>query len=101
MGRPARAERGGYHADLEFLADYKQVAEAVVRASPSVRGFAGSSPEVHEKIDPETASGLVAFFTVTPGEFTYLTQPVNLEKLGEVKGAESWEKTADRRRGSG
>jgi alpha-galactosidase len=80
-----------------FLADYKRVAEAVVSASPIVRGFAGASPEVHEKLDPETASGLVAFFTVTPGGFTHLTQPLNLERLGEVKGAESWEKTEDGR----
>ncbi len=93
--------RGLSEADIalisSFLSDYKRVAEAVVRASPSVRGFAGSSPEVHEKIDPETASGLVAFFTVTPGEFTHLTQPLNLERLGEVKGAEAWEKTEDGR----
>jgi len=93
--------RGLSEADIalisNFLSDYKRVAEAVVCASPIVRGFAGSSPEVHEKLDPETGSGLVAFFTVTPGEFTYLTQPLNLEKLGEVKGADGWEKTEEGR----
>jgi len=81
----------------ECLADYKRVAEAVGRSYPIGRGFPGSSPEIHEKIDPETASGLVAFFTVREGEFTHLTQPMNLAKLGEVKGAEAWEVTREGR----
>jgi alpha-galactosidase len=74
-----------------FLADYKQVGTAVVGSYPLVRGYPGSSPEIHEKIDPETASGLVAFFTVKEGEFTHLTQPLAVEKIIEVKGAEAWE----------
>ena len=75
----------------ECLKDYKLVAEAVVGASPIVRGFPGSSPEIHEKIDAQTASGLVAFFTVKEETFTHLTQPVNLERLEEIKGADAWE----------
>jgi alpha-galactosidase len=93
--------RGLSEADItlisNFLSDYKRVAEAVVRSYPIRRGFAGSSPEIHEKLDPETASGLVAFFTVTPGEMTHLTQPLDLERLGEVKGADEWDATADGR----
>ena len=68
---------------------------AVAIAYPRTRGFIGSSPEVHEKIDPEHAAGVVAFFTVTEGSFTYLTQPLDLEKLGEVKGADEWEMTTN------
>jgi alpha-galactosidase len=73
------------------LADYKQVGRAVVGADPIVRGYPGSSPEVHEKIDPQSASGLVAFFTVKEGEFTHLTQPLAVDRVMEVKGAEAWE----------
>jgi len=39
----------------------------------------------------------MAFFTVREGEFTHLTQPVNLARLGEVKGAEAWERTEEGR----
>jgi alpha-galactosidase len=88
-------------ADLEYLSEqlsnYKGVAEAVTRAYPRVRGFIGSSPEVHEKLDPETASGLVAFFTVTPGAVTHLTQPMELARLQELRGADHWERTPEGR----
>jgi alpha-galactosidase len=77
------------------LADYKRVMLAVSFAYPRVRGFIGSSPEVHEKIQPESAAGVVAFFTTTHGTFGYVTQPIDLEKLGEVKGADQWEATED------
>jgi alpha-galactosidase len=81
----------------ENIANYKRVINEVTEAYPRMRGFIGSSPEVHEKIRPDKAAGLVAFFTVTAGTFTYLTQPINLEKLGEVKGADGWEMTHDGR----
>lgn len=87
--------RGLSEADIQyiaaFLADYKQVGAAVVRANPLVRGYPGSSPEIHEKLDPHTASGLVAFFTVKEGAFTHLTQPLDVERVVEVKGADAWE----------
>ena len=81
----------------EHLAGYKRVAHAVTRSYPRVRGFAGSSPEVHEKIDPVTASGVVIFFTVTPGTITHLTQPLDMARLETVKGAQAWETTPDGR----
>jgi hypothetical protein len=49
------------------------------------------------KIGPQAATGLVAFFTVKEGEFTHLSQPLDLAKLREVKGAEHWEATAQGR----
>lgn len=81
----------------EHLADYKRVAPAVARSFPRLRGALGTSPEVHEKIDPETASGLVAFFTVAPGRVTHLTQPIRTDRLEAVKGADAWEATRDGR----
>jgi alpha-galactosidase len=79
------------------IGTYKKVAEAVTRAYPRVRGFIGSSPEVHEKLEPETASGLVAFFTVAPGTVTHLTQPLQLTGLEELEGADHWERTPEGR----
>jgi alpha-galactosidase len=60
------------------------------RAFPRVRGFAGSSPEVHEKLDPETGEGLVAIFTVKEGEVQHITQPLS-HPPAEVVGADKWE----------
>ncbi len=82
--------------DIEYMAErialYKLVAGGVTRAYPRQRGFAGSSPEIYEKIDAETCSGLVVFFTVTPGTFTYYTQPLDFDCLGEVIGADACER---------
>jgi alpha-galactosidase len=77
------------------IADYKRVIHAVAAAYPRTRGFIGSSPEVHEKLKPEAAAGVVVFFSAAPGTFSYLTQPLDLAKLGEVKGADDWEMTSD------
>ncbi len=77
------------------IADYKQVIAAVSAAYPRARGFLGSSPEVHEKIKADAAAGVVVFFTSAPGTFSYLTQPLALDLLGEVKGADDWEMTSD------
>jgi alpha-galactosidase len=81
--------------DVRFLSGqiglYKRVAKYLTSAFPRVRGFAGSSPEIHEKVTPEACSGAVVFFTVTPGTITHITQPLNLDCLGEVVGADAWE----------
>ncbi len=81
--------------DIRLLAGhlqrYKQVATAAVRAYPRVIGFPGASPEIHEKLDPASATGLVAFFTVAPGEFIHVTHPIDAGKLQGVEGADAWE----------
>ena len=81
----------------EPLRDYKKVADAVTRAYPRVTGFAGSSPEIHEKLDAGTGTGIVAFFTVAPGAFTYVTQALAADSALEIKGADSWERLSDGR----
>lgn len=81
----------------EQLAAYKRVASAITRAYPRTRGFIGASPEVHEKIDPATATGLIVFFSVVAGAITYVTQPINTAAFGTVAGADRWEMLADGR----
>ena len=87
--------------DVLFLGDqidlYKRVRRAVTRAYPLVTGFAGSSPEIHEKIDPAQGSGLVAFFTVTPGRVVHYTQKLDAAQIEQVEGADEWEVTPDGR----
>jgi alpha-galactosidase len=76
-------------------AQYKRVAAAATRAYPRITGFAGSSPEIYEKLDPVSSSGLVVFFTVTPGRMVYYTQP--LPGCPQVVGADAVEMLADGR----
>ena len=78
------------------LADYKRVAPAAQRAPDRLRGFIGSSPEIHEKVDPRTGVGLLAFFTVNPAEITHLTQPL-VRPPARVRGADAWEVLPDGR----
>jgi alpha-galactosidase len=69
---------------------YKKVARDVTEAYPVVSGFIGSSPEIHEKINPKTGSGLAAFFTREPIDVVYCTQP--LDRVPAVSGADEWER---------
>jgi alpha-galactosidase len=71
------------------IGEYKKTAHDVTEAYPRVSGFIGASPEIHEKINPKTGGGLIAFFTREPVETVYVTQP--LEHIPEVIGADRWE----------
>ncbi len=81
--------------DIAFIAEqtdlYKQVGECVTQSYPRRLGFAGSSPEIVEKINPATSTGLVAIFTVTPGTITHVTQRLDPSRMGRVVGADAWE----------
>jgi alpha-galactosidase len=57
----------------EVLAHYKQVRDDVTAAAPVTAGVVGGSPEIHEKINPETGRGLVAIFAEAPGVYSYVT----------------------------
>ncbi len=81
----------------ESLALYRRILPEVSAAYPRRRGWIGSSPEVYEKIVTDKAAGVVAFFTVSGGTFTHLTQPMDLSSLAEVRGADAWEMTHDGR----
>jgi alpha-galactosidase len=79
-----------------FLSAYKQVRGPAARAYPILRGGMGRSPEIHEKIDPATGTGLVVFFTVGRGEFIHVTQPLAQEPR-EISGADQAERLPDGR----
>jgi alpha-galactosidase len=74
---------------------YKSVARDITEAYPLVRGFNGASPEIHEKLDPETGRGIVVFFTREPVDLVYCTQV--LARVSEVSGADEWQVLANGR----
>ena len=78
-----------------IIGEYKKVAKDVTEAYPRVSGFIGASPEIHEKINPKTGRGLVAFFTREPVDAVYVTRP--LEYMPDIIGADGWEALKDGR----
>ena len=55
------------------LAAYKSVRDDITRATLRRTGMVGGSPEVYEKIDPDTGRGVVSVFAGARGTYTYLT----------------------------
>lgn len=76
-----------YHTQLGY---YKNIRQEATGTRPRVIGEIGSSPEIHEKIDPASAKGLICLFTHKSGVIQYVTRP--LEKApSSVIGADSYE----------
>ena len=86
-------------ADIAYLqghlARYKAVAEGVTKAYPRVIGFPGSSPEIHEKLDVKSGTGLIAFFTVKAGTFTHVFRINPGGKPVQIKGADTIQSLAN------
>jgi alpha-galactosidase len=62
------------------LAAYKQVRPDITRATLTRTGAVGGSPEVYEKIDPNTGRGVVSVFAGARGTYTCLTHsPVSAQ----------------------
>ncbi|MGV8136719.1 MAG: alpha-galactosidase [Mangrovibacterium sp.] len=57
-----------------ILEKYKLVREDIAIASPVQTGIPGDTPEIFEKINPETGNGVVVIFTNSKGKFSYITK---------------------------
>lgn len=81
--------------DVALFADaigkYKQVAQYVTACVPRTKGFIGSSPEIHEKLDCKHAKGLVCIFARAAGTYEHVTEQINTDNLTGVAGADSYE----------
>jgi alpha-galactosidase len=73
------------------LALYKQVRDAAASVSAKVTGTVGSSPEIYEKIDTSSGTGLVSFFTCSPGSYSYIIGPFPEGKLPKIFHADALE----------
>jgi len=58
----------------DILGRYKQVRGDALAASPVVWGNPGDTPEIWEKINPETGKGVVVIFANSKGNFSYITK---------------------------
>jgi hypothetical protein len=57
-----------------ILGKYRQVGDDVMAANPIHVGKPGDTPEIYEKINPETGKGVVVIFANSKGEFSYITK---------------------------
>jgi alpha-galactosidase len=73
------------------LSLYKQVRDAATLSAAKVTGSVGSSPEIYEKVDAGSGSGLVVFFTCSPGTYHYVAGPFREGKVPKVLRADGYE----------
>lgn len=77
------------------LNKYKKIAVSITESYPRTKGFIGSSPEIYEKINYETAKGVICFFTRAKGKYQHITQPININNFNCIEGADEYELTPD------
>ncbi|MDR0731451.1 MAG: alpha-galactosidase [Treponema sp.] len=75
----------------DHLSLYKQVRDAATAAAAHVTGTVGSSPEIYEKVDPDSGSGLIVFFTSSPGTYSYVAGPFLNDRIPKVLCADGYE----------
>ncbi len=73
----------------EYLSHYKDVRDCVTRAYPRTAGDVGGSPEIHEKLDPVRACGMVVLFAQAGGKIVHVTQPLESQPQ-QIIGADSY-----------
>ena len=74
----------------KWLSQYKEIREDAVAIPARISGCVGSSPEVYEKINPQTGRGLIALFTSQHAEYCYDTVPLK-QKPTRIVGANRYE----------
>ena len=79
----------------KFFADYKKVREHAALAYPITQGVIGASPEIHDKINPDTGIGFVSIFTNGSGKINYVTRRLS-KKPSDIIGADTIEYMNDR-----
>lgn len=85
--------------DIQFFSEtlslYKEVREDVTVSYPRIQGEIGGSPEIYEKINPDTGKGMVVIFTHSPARVTHVTQPIPQPEKRQVTGADRIAVTQD------
>jgi alpha-galactosidase len=73
-GEILKTSTQGVNLFNEILTKYKLVRNDVAAASPVHIGNSGDTPEIFEKINPETGKGAVVIFANGRGSFSYITK---------------------------
>ena len=67
---------------------YKQVRDDMTETAMIRDGAVGGSPEVYEKINPETGRGAIVLFSSHQGSYEYISQNKPDQKFWSTKGVE-------------
>lgn len=57
-----------------ILNKYKQVRNEITISNPVISGEPGTSPEIHEKVNPATGKGAVVIFANAAGKYAYTNE---------------------------
>jgi alpha-galactosidase len=68
------------------LGMYKQIRDDITNATMIRDGAVGGSPEVYEKINPETGKGVVVMFSSHAGSYRYITRHQPVRQLWNTRG---------------
>jgi alpha-galactosidase len=69
-----------------ILGKYKQIRDDVAIASPIRVGNPGDTPEIYEKINPETGKGVVVIFANSKGKYSYITKNKVINSFWTIDG---------------
>jgi alpha-galactosidase len=72
----------------KVLGLYKRIRDDVTAAALLRDGAVGGSPEVYEKINPETGRGAVVMFSSHPGSYRYVTRRAADRKSWRTRGTD-------------
>jgi alpha-galactosidase len=70
------------------LGYYKQVRNDMTETAMIRNGAVGGSPEIYEKINPETGKGAVVIFSSHAGSYTYITRMKPNQKTWNTEGVD-------------
>jgi alpha-galactosidase len=69
-----KISREGIDFFRKVLGFYKQIREDITAATLQRDGAVGGTPEVYEKINPQTGKGVVVIFSSHTGSYSYITR---------------------------
>lgn len=70
----------------DVIGKYKTIRDDVIVSSLIHTGNPGDTPEIYEKINPETGKGVVAIFTNMKGRFSYTTKNAVASEIWQNQG---------------
>ncbi len=79
-GEIIKTSQQGVKLFHDVLEKYKPISLDVIASGSLHFGNSGDSPEVFEKVNPETGKGIVVVFSNTSGKFSYVTK----QKVSDV-----------------
>jgi alpha-galactosidase len=79
------SDEGTQHFD-NILSKYKALREDITQSQIIITGETGGSPEIYEKINPQTGKGCVVIFANSGGDYTYISTNKTVKTMWHTEG---------------